>query len=53
MAGVGREGEVRNALVVAMEFLESREVARGGPGAKGFIGGGRTQEEAVGGELDG
>lgn len=53
MAGVGREGEVGNALVMAMEFLESREVAGGGPDAKGFIGGGRAQEVAVGGEFDG
>lgn len=55
-AGIGGEGEVGDALVVAEEFVEERESGIGwvaGIGAGGFVGGGGGEKVAVGGEFDG
>lgn len=53
-AGIGGEGEVGNALVVAVEVVEKGERGGGeGEDCGGFVGGGGGEEVAVGGEFDG
>lgn len=54
--GVGGEGDVGDALVVAGVFMDRSESGSGGGervGTEGFVGGGGGEEAAVGGEFDG
>lgn len=57
--GVGREGNIGDALLVALKFMErskrrSRRIGGGkGIGPEGFVSGGGSEKAAVGREFDG